>query len=250
MRDKQPVACRGLVMPGATAWLDAPLPNSSIEQWRMVVIVTGYKLFVTSHCDVIQVCNQCFVEVCWHNMHISRRRSRGKAGGAVKHFRAMETYEKQKIVINNVCFCSSTMLTPKIITEIIENHSEFSGCSKSCNDYVSSRSWKTTKSYMILLWETVVLVGGGDQAFFYLLKIWSTSLKIRVEMAPNLAWLQKMAPEVCRKSHEDPFRRSHQIGLHDLCGRAFVGKSYTKAFRESLGKFGQKSFAHQKFPCS
>jgi len=33
-----------------------------------------------------------------------------------------------------------TMLTSKIITEIIENHSEFSGCSKSCNDYVSSRS--------------------------------------------------------------------------------------------------------------
>jgi len=30
--------------------LDAPLPNSSGEQWRkpMVVIVTGYKLFVTS----------------------------------------------------------------------------------------------------------------------------------------------------------------------------------------------------------
>ena len=42
------VACRGLVMPGATAWLDAPLPNSSIEQWRMVVIVTGYMMFVTS----------------------------------------------------------------------------------------------------------------------------------------------------------------------------------------------------------
>ena len=42
------VACRGLVIPVATAWLDAPLPNSSIEQWRMVVIVTGYTLFVTS----------------------------------------------------------------------------------------------------------------------------------------------------------------------------------------------------------
>ena len=46
------VACRGLVMPGATAWLDA-LPNYSIEQWRMVVIVTGYTLFVTSPYDVI-----------------------------------------------------------------------------------------------------------------------------------------------------------------------------------------------------
>jgi len=53
----------------------------------------------------------------------------------------METYEKQsKIVANNVCFCSSTMLTSKIITEIIENLSGFSGCSKSSSDYVSSQS--------------------------------------------------------------------------------------------------------------
>jgi len=29
-----------------------PLPNSSIEQWRMVVIITGYTLFVTSQYDV------------------------------------------------------------------------------------------------------------------------------------------------------------------------------------------------------
>jgi len=40
-------------MPGATASLDAPLPNSSIEQWCVVVIVTGYTLFVTSQYDVI-----------------------------------------------------------------------------------------------------------------------------------------------------------------------------------------------------
>jgi len=30
-----------------------PLPNSSIEQWRMVVIVSGYTLFVTSQYDVL-----------------------------------------------------------------------------------------------------------------------------------------------------------------------------------------------------
>ena len=30
------VACRGLVMPGATAWLYAPFPNSNIEPWRIV----------------------------------------------------------------------------------------------------------------------------------------------------------------------------------------------------------------------
>jgi len=34
----------------------------------------------------------------------------------------------------------SAMLTSKIITEIIENHSEFSGCANSCNKFVSNRS--------------------------------------------------------------------------------------------------------------
>ena len=35
-------------------------------------------------------------------------------------------------------------------------------------------------------------------------------------------------------------------GLHDLHGREFVGKSCTKTFRGSLGKFGKKSFATPK----
>jgi len=47
------VACRGLVMPRATYWLYAPLPNSNIKQWRMVVILTGYTLFATSQYDVM-----------------------------------------------------------------------------------------------------------------------------------------------------------------------------------------------------
>ena len=73
------VACRGLVMPGATAWLDVPLPNSGIEQWRMVVIVTGYTLLVTSQYDLIfTFANQRFSEVCWHNMHIQGRWSRSR----------------------------------------------------------------------------------------------------------------------------------------------------------------------------
>jgi len=40
---------------GYGAWLIRlwPLPNSSIEQWRMVVIVTGYTLSVTSQFDNI-----------------------------------------------------------------------------------------------------------------------------------------------------------------------------------------------------
>ena len=69
-------------MPGATAWLDASPPNSSIEQWRMVVIVTGYTLYVTSQYDVILTfANQRFGEVCCHNLHIQGPRSSGRAGG-------------------------------------------------------------------------------------------------------------------------------------------------------------------------
>ena len=62
------MVCRSLVMPGATAWLYVPLPKSSIEQWRIVVIVTWYTLFVTSQYDVIfKLANQRFGEVCCVN---------------------------------------------------------------------------------------------------------------------------------------------------------------------------------------
>jgi len=58
-------------MPGVTAWLDARLSNSSIEQSRMLHSVTGYALFVTSQYDVILAfAKQSFGEVCSHNMPI------------------------------------------------------------------------------------------------------------------------------------------------------------------------------------
>jgi len=47
------VVCRGLVMPGATCLVVCLLPNSSIEQWRMVVIVTGNLPSVTSQYIVV-----------------------------------------------------------------------------------------------------------------------------------------------------------------------------------------------------
>jgi len=47
-----------------------PPPNSSIEQWRMLVINCGYTMLVTSKYDVVfTFANQRFGEVCWHNMH-------------------------------------------------------------------------------------------------------------------------------------------------------------------------------------
>jgi len=52
-------------MPVATDCLYAPVPKSSIEHLRMVVIVAGYTLFVTSEYDVIfTFANQYFSEVC------------------------------------------------------------------------------------------------------------------------------------------------------------------------------------------
>jgi len=39
-------------------------------------------------------------------------------------------------------------------------------------------------------------------------------------------------------------------GLHDLCGRKFVGKSCAKSFSGKFGEVRVKSFAPQKFACS
>jgi len=44
---------------------------------------------------------------------------------AVNELRAMETYKKQKIVTNYACFCQTTMLTPKLTKETIENLFQF-----------------------------------------------------------------------------------------------------------------------------
>jgi len=105
----------------------------------------GHCYWIYAVCDVtigwsFTFANQRFGEACLHNTHILGRRSSGGAGGAVKMLRAMETYKKQKIITNYVCFCSPTMLISKMITEIIENRSEFSGCPNNCNKFVQSRS--------------------------------------------------------------------------------------------------------------
>jgi len=51
----------------------------------------------------------------------------------------MKTYEKQKIVTNYACYCSTTMLTSKIIKET--------------KKFVSIRSWSIIKFTMMLLWK-------------------------------------------------------------------------------------------------
>ena len=132
------VACRGLVMPGAIAWLDAPYPILVLSSgvWWSLLLDTRY---LWRHrmmsCSGLQ-------PTFWRSLLTQHAYlatpELGRAGGAVKQFMAMETYKKQKNFSYYACFCSSTMLTSKIITEIIENHSEFSGCSKSCDDCFKS----------------------------------------------------------------------------------------------------------------
>ena len=57
--------------------------------------------------------------------------------GSSKRVEGNANLQKQKIVTNCACFCSATMLTSRLISEIIANHSEVSGCANSCNNFVS-----------------------------------------------------------------------------------------------------------------
>ena len=115
----------------------------------MVVIVTGYTMFVMSQSDVIfTFANQRFDEVCWHNLHIQGRRSSSRAGRAIKMLREMETYK-----INCYQLCLFLFITNVDLKNNTENHSELSGCANSCNKFISGRSWWTMKLPMILLWK-------------------------------------------------------------------------------------------------
>ena len=58
---------------------------------------------------------------------------------SVKVLKEMQMYKKQKIIHQYVCFCPTTMLTSKIITESVEIHSECCGCVNSCSEFVSTR---------------------------------------------------------------------------------------------------------------
>jgi len=61
----------------------------------------------------------------------------------------------------------------------------------------------------------------------------------------------KMAPNVCRETREDLFWRSYQKnGLHDLCGRKFVGKVAQKLLGQVWENSGKNPSHTQKFACS
>ena len=108
------VACRGLMMSGATAWLDAPLPNSSIEQWRMVVIVTGISCLwrhnMTSYSHLQTNVLAKFVDtICIFReagAAVGKGRSKTVEGNGI-------LLKTKKIVTKCVSFCWSSMLTSK-----------------------------------------------------------------------------------------------------------------------------------------
>ena len=100
-------------------------------------------------------------------------------------------------------------------------------------------------------------VGGGSagsQAYpqkFWFAENLGKSLNTWLKIAPNVVWLQKMAPTICIKIHEDLFFRAYTK-------KKSSWSLWEKICRQKLhknisGKFGEiraKSFAPQKFACS
>jgi len=97
------------------------------------------------------------------------------------------------------------------------------------------------------------------------LKILAKSLKIWAKMVPNVVSYQKMAPNVCRKTHEDHLRcfisKNGAQRLQKNTWRPFFWRSYQKRSSGSLwekickqklhknfsGKFGKNPSYTQKF---
>ena len=91
--------------------------------------------------------------------------------------------------------------------------------------------------------------GTGDSSTpqsFDLSKIRAKSLKICAQ-SPKIR--EKMAPNFCRKTHEDLFVVFiPKKDLHDLCRRKFVGKAAEKLFGQVWENSGKNSSQHQKVP--
>jgi len=109
---------------------------------------------------------------------------------------------------------------------------------------------------MVLLWKAVVLDMGVQGLQAHPQKFWFAENLGKSPESPGENGAQrcltsKMAPKAYIKTHEDLFLVvTPKRGLHDLCGRKFVGKSCTKNFSGKFVEIREKSFAPQKFSCS
>jgi len=79
-----------------------------------------------------------FVALSEQNGYWQEHRSSGRTGDEVEELSAMETYENQNRY--QLClFLFSNNVDLENNNKSIENHSESSGCTNSCNKFVSSR---------------------------------------------------------------------------------------------------------------
>jgi len=63
--------CRGMVMPGETAWLYLPYQIPVLSSgllWSLLLDIRCLWYDITAWCFIFA--NQRFCDVCWHNMHI------------------------------------------------------------------------------------------------------------------------------------------------------------------------------------
>ena len=216
----------------------------------MAVIFTEYTLLVTSQYDVIFRFATNVLAKFGDTTWIFSGAGADVGRGTVKHFRAMETMKNKQIVTNNVCFCSSTMLTSKIITEIIENHSEISGCSKKLQ-------WLCFNSILVnyeITYDTVMKNSGacwrwGSSAPPNVLICWKSGKhpwKSAWKWHPTLLDFKKCSPRFEENYMKTYFANHTKKGLHDLCGREFVGKSCTKKCSWKFGEIRTKILRHTK----
>jgi len=110
------------------------------------------------------------------------------------------------------------------------------------------------KSPRILLWKAVVLEVGvkGLQAHpqnFCFVEILSKSPENPGKNGAQCCLTSKNSAQCLHENTRDLILEvTPKRVLHDLCGRKCKGKSCTKTFRASLGKFVQ-NFTPQKFAC-
>jgi len=107
----------------------------------MAVIATGYTLFVTSQFDLIfRLATNVLAKFVDTTCVFRDAGAAVGQGGAVKEMRAIGTYKKQENRYQLCLFLFINNVDLKNNNKIMENHSEFSGCPKSCNKVISSRS--------------------------------------------------------------------------------------------------------------